>query len=545
MCPYSAQKDPDQMPLDKAPRRKTGVRPNKGDAPQERATTRNRTAPRLSRRLLRVLVLALLLTIIAGPSLLPKYSVADNDLWCHLKTGDWIIEHHAFPYTGILSRTAADRPWMAYSWFAEVLLSYFHSRFHLVGVAVYGLLLTLAVSYSVFWMARRLSGSFWKACLLTVTSCIGFLFNVFPRPVFFSMLLFTVSLTLLLEARRTARPQLLYWLPPICLLWANTHIQFVYGVLLIGLFVLVSLALEWTVRLGIKSDLLPSPPAIPARILLVILAACLLASCLGPYSYHLYSVVFGYATAKFPYTFIREFQSLTFRSYRDFVQLLLTGAAFFALGRQKKLDPFLLILLVIASVIGFRTQRDAWFICIPAAACIAVASAGTDREGMQSTREAILEKAALAVVLALLVLLYAVAVDFNTPNLRQAIADKFPVQAINFIRDHPQRGPLYNTYDWGGFIAWYMPEQPVAIDGRTDLYGDDIDTRFIMTENGDPSYVDDGYLKESNLFLLPRQCVLERLLASDSRMNLIYQDPLAVVFVRRPDHAVESSASRP
>ena len=39
---------------------------------------------------------------------------------------------------------------MVYSWIHEVLLSFFHYRFHLMGVAVYGLPLTLAVTYSVF-----------------------------------------------------------------------------------------------------------------------------------------------------------------------------------------------------------------------------------------------------------------------------------------------------------------------------------------------------------------------------------------------------------
>ena len=82
----------------------------------------------------------MLLTVVAAPSLLPRFSVVDNDIWWHLKVGDWIIEHAAIPHTGILSRTAADQPWMAYSWIYEILLSLFHSRFHLVGISIYGLL---------------------------------------------------------------------------------------------------------------------------------------------------------------------------------------------------------------------------------------------------------------------------------------------------------------------------------------------------------------------------------------------------------------------
>jgi len=479
------------------------------------------------RRPLRLLAIALLLTIIAGPSLLPKFSVVDNDIWWHLKVGDWIVEHSSFPHTGILSRTAADRPWMAYSWIYEVFLSLFHSRWGLVGISVYGLLLTLAVADSIFWMTQRLSGSFWRACLLATACCAAFLFNVFPRPVFFSMVLFTVTLTLLLEARRSGRPQLLYWLPPLFLVWANAHIQFVYGVFVVALFTAVSVLQESAARFRFVPDYL-LPASLPARTLVVILGACVLATCIGPYSYHLYFVVFDYATSKFPYTYIREFQALNFRGYTDFVQLLLMGFAFFVLGRQKKLDLFLLALLCVASVVGFRTARDSWFVCIPAAACLAGVLGGSKRP------ESIGERAGLAVALALLILLYARLTDFDSDNLRIAVATVFPVRAINFLHDHPQPGPLYNSFDWGGFIAWYMPDYPVAIDGRTDLYGDEIDTRFYLTENGDASYVDDPYLKEAQLILLPKQKPLAVLLGSDSRFSVIYEDSQAVVFVKRP-----------
>ena len=62
-----------------------------------------------------------------------------------------------------------------------------------------------------------------------------------PRPVFFSMMLFCVTLTLILEAHRTGRVQLLYWLPLILVVSANLRIQFAYGLFLIGLLLTVNL----------------------------------------------------------------------------------------------------------------------------------------------------------------------------------------------------------------------------------------------------------------------------------------------------------------
>ena len=480
------------------------------------------------RRPLRVLAFALLLTIIAAPSLLPKFSVVDNDIWWHLKVGDWIIEHSAFPHTGILSRTAADRPWMAYGWIYEVLLSLFHYRFHLMGVAVYGLLLTLAATYSVFWMTRRLAGRFWGPSLLATLCCAAFLFKIYPRPAFFSMMFLAITVTLLLEARRRSRHQVLYWLPPLFLVWANVHIQFIYGLFIVALFVAINVVQEWASHRGLATALF-YPRLLASRTLLILLGACVLATCIGPYSYHLYSVVFGYATSKFPYAYIVEFQAFRFRTYTDFVQFLLAAFAFFTLVCRKPLDLFLLSLLLVAGVIGFRTARDAWFICIPATACLAEAL----RSPVPEPRKSIAEKTGLAVVLVVLIFLYAQLLHVNTQDMRLAIASRYPVRAINFLHAHPQPGPLYNTFGWGGFITWYLPDYPVSIDGRTDLYGDEIDMRFYKTENGDPTYFDDPYLNEAQLIVLPRGTPLAHLLNSDSRFTLIYSDSLSVVFVKQ------------
>jgi len=483
----------------------------------------------LQRRPLQMLVLAGLLTAVAGRALLLKFSVLDLDVWWHLKVGDWIVEHRAFPHTGILSRTAADRPWAAYSWIYEVLLSRAYAWFGLVGVGVFGTLLTLAVAYAVYWMIRRLSGKFWVACILGTVTCSAFLFNLMPRPVFLSMILFAVTLTLVLESQRAGRAEILYWLPLVFLVWANCHIQFVYGIFAVGLFTGVHLLQQLRTHFGAVPDF-ALPSRLPALKLLLIFAACVLATCLGPYSYHLYAVIFAYAGSKFPYTFIREFQALNFRAYSHYVELLLAGAAFFALGRQKRVDLFKLALLAVASVVAFRTMRDSWFLCIAAAACIA----DSWGEGLvHESSETLPEKAAVAAVVALLLFLFARNSSFDTLGLDAAMSSVFPVKAVNFLRQNPQPGPLYNTFDWGGFLTWYMPEYPVAIDGRTDLYGDELDMRFFDSERGDDSYISDPYLNESGVVLLQKQKPLAAVLSADQRFQMIYEDRLAVVLVRR------------
>ncbi len=484
--------------------------------------------PLLRLRWLQLLVLAGLLVTVGVIAFNLKFSVLDLDIWWHLKAGDWIVQHRAVPHTGLFSWTAADRPWVAYSWGYEVLMSRAYAWLGLLGIGLYGTLLTLGVAYFIYWTLRRLSGRFWPACILAIITCSAFLFNLMPRPVFFSMMLFCVTLTLVLEAHRTGRVQLLYWLPLIFLIWANLHIQFIYGLFVVGLLMAVNVTQRVGERVGWAPTWLLSPK-LPAATLAGVFAACVIATCIGPNSYHLYQVILQYSQAKVPYRMIMELQPPNFRAGSHYVELLLMAFAFFAVGRQRKVDLFKLALLAIAGAVAFRTMRDAWFICIPAAACIADTLGD---EGTREPRETWLEKLAVAAAVALALVLFAGSAEFNTRGLDRAISGFLPVNAANYLRQHPAPGPLYNTLDWGGFLIWYMPNYPVAIDGRTDLYGDELDQRFFDTANGAPSYVDDPYLNQAGVVLLQKSNNLASILQGDPRFQLVYQDQQAAVFMR-------------
>ena len=212
-----------------------------------------------------------------------------------------------------------------------------------------------------------------------------------------------------------------------------------------------------------------------------------------------------------------------------YVELLLMAFAFFAVGQQRKVDAFKLLLLSIAGAVAFRTMRDAWFICIPAAACIADSLAD---EASSEPKETWLERIGVMWSVSMLLAVFAGSTDFSTRGLDRAISGFLPVNAVNYLRKNPAPGPLYNTLDWGGFFIWYMPNYPVAIDGRTDLYGDELEEQFFTTANGAPSYVSDPYLNQAGIVILQKTNGLVGVLESDPRFQMVYQDQQAAVFVR-------------
>jgi len=486
----------------------------------------------LASRWLQLLTLAALLAAAALLSLQRKLSVLGADIGWHLKVGDWIVQNRAFPHHGILSRTAATRPWAAYSWVYEVLLARAYDWFGLVGVGLYGTLLTMMVVFSVYWMARRLSGRFWFACLLTIICCYSFLIlRIAPRPSFFSIALFCVVLTLLLKAARTGHVPTLYWLPLVFLVWANLHIQFIYGLAVVGLLLVINFAQQLAEHFGSAPNYI-APHSFPTAPLAILFVLCVLATMIGPYGYHLYGVIFRYSQARVPYAMVQELQPFRPRFYGNYLQIVLAAAAFLLVGWQKKIDAFKLTLLAIATVLAFRTMRDAWFQCTVAAACLADIAWIPGEAEMPETP---MQLASVFAAVVIVILLGARFVDFNQRALERAMAAIFPLDAASYLRQNYAPGPLWNTFDWGGFLIWYLPQYPVGIDGRTDLYGDELLDRFYKTDLGDATWRTDPYLNGSGVVLLRTHDKLAALLGSDSRFQQIYEDRLASVFVRRPD----------
>jgi len=476
--------------------------------------------------LMRVLALAGIIALLAWFALDYNTPVRDPDLWWHLAVGNWITQHHSVPEVGIFSRTAANRPWIAYSWGYEVLLSKAYACFGLLGIAWFGLLVTLVVAAVLFWMCFRLSRSFWTAWVVGTVGCFAYLFSLMPRPVFCSMAAYTILLGLLIEARHAGSLKNLYLLPILFVVWANLHIQFVYGLCLVALFTFVA-GLECICDRQKLSFSFLAQPKLPFCRTVGILAACVSACCFGPYSFRLFRVVLEYSRARVPYEYILEFQPPKFEYFTDYFLLFLTIGGFIVLFWKRRLDLLSLPLMIVATISAFHWARDAWFISESAALLVADA---LKRSAGEEERFGCFELAATFAVGVFLLLGIVKSTGFTTRELDRAISRDFPVDAANFLRRNPLPGPIYNDFNWGGFLIWYMPTYPVSFDARTDLYGDELIGIIERSRQGE--YHADPILKESRLILLQKGLPLAAALARDAGFRLIYEDQISVIFVR-------------
>ena len=56
--------------------------------------------------------------------LLPGYSLLqDPDVFWHIRTGQWILDHMQFPTVDVFSHTANGNPWVPTEWLSEIFLA--------------------------------------------------------------------------------------------------------------------------------------------------------------------------------------------------------------------------------------------------------------------------------------------------------------------------------------------------------------------------------------------------------------------------------------
>ncbi len=465
---------------------------------------------------------ALLAILFAAPALICLHAacVNDADIWWHLRTGEWILMHRAVPWVDPFSGPLVGTPWLAYSWLYEILVALLFHSFGLAGIVVYSCAMVLAITLALYRMVRRLQSDLSLAVLLTFVACFSMANLYTPRPWLFTILLFILELDILMQVRSTGHHRALLWLPPIFCLWANLHIQLVYGLFVLGLAWVESLA----ARCGLPTDSRARPLSMGLA-----LAASALATLANPYGWRIYAVAYDLGTQAGALKVITELQSMPFRTLPNFIVLFFALASAAAIAWHRRFPPFETALLAFAAVVSFRSQRDVWVMAVVGALVLASTLPGRERAALRLPRFA---TALAAVAAALALLLGFPAMHIDNARLQIDLAKNLPVYAVQSVREKGYAGPLFNDYNWGGYLMWAQ-QMPVSIDGRAAFYGDRSIDRSIATWNAQPDWASDAQLAAAGLVIGPVKAPLTQLLRLDPRFTLVYQDKLAAVFIAR------------
>jgi hypothetical protein len=431
---------------------------------------------------------------------------AQGDTWWLLRAGQDIWETGRVPLADAYSHTAAGRYWPNHEPLTELVFYLAHTVGGMPLIAALGAA-SIVAAWALSW--RLTTGSFELRFLTFAASLTAAVGSWALRPQLFTMFCFAATCTLL-TARRW------FWLPPLFVIWANLHGAVALGLVAVGAGVAAE---SWTRRT------FPRGPVLA-------LAGCALATLATPLGWGLW-------------TFIIE--SMERSRVNEIIEWRAPGLspaywAFWALAAalpivawraRRDLDGRAVMLVAIALAVlplAARAVRNVpIFLLVAVPALTAAASAGrVVRAPKEPPREnvrvnAVLMSAAVVCTAVFVGLLWAV------PPAQlgwRPISD----DAARAIANCPD--PLYNTFEQGGALIWFVPGKRVFLDNRQDPYPADL---LIAGRTAEITGETDDLFARYGIrcAVVPVESPIAARLAADGGWAPTYADAEVAVFTRR------------
>jgi hypothetical protein len=460
--------------------------------------------------------------------------VQDPDVWWHLRVGRWMVENGKLPSVDLFTHTVPTHLWTDHEYLTEVLMWLLYSAIGFTGLAIAFGLITWAGFWLIYRQVRRqpfvIVGLGLALAALAGWPIWG------PRA---QMITFALSCLELywLQGYLSGRSRALNFFPLVMAVWANLHGGWVIGFAWLGVALVAELV-------GWAWD--RSNPAHRAhvRFLAIITAASLVAVLATPHGLSLYLYPFQTQGSVAQQKLIVEWFSPDFHQIylRPFEAMVFIVIAGFALRRPRLYD----FLLTMASLgLAFQSVRHvALFVAAATPAMISSYSEywrelATSRGWTFPPLARPLFAVTTAIVLLVVTLVGAIKIDADiNPSVQQKLdASSYPIGAADWLAAHPEVGTrMFNQYGWGGYLAYRFypdPNRKVFIFGEAAVMGDPLLNQYNNVQNLRPDWkqILDQYHVDYVIFNTGE--ALSNVLATQPEWSLAYEDPVAVIYVRK------------
>jgi hypothetical protein len=470
----------------------------------------------------------------------------DSDLWWHLRVGEDTVLQKQVILTDTLSYTKFGEPWINHSWLFRVLIyQLFQSGGYLYLGGVVAILATLI--FGVIYL--QMSGPGFIRTITIVIAAITTSAVWSPRPQLFS-LLFLCLINLMVDQYKSHRFKNLWIMLPLFILWSNLHGGFVIGLYYLGAVVIGNIL---NLLLGREHDVLLAKKQLLRLAIWTFLSA--LVVMINPNGAAMWTIQFQTVNAS--QNLISEWASPDFHDLlqQSYLWLFLGTILLFGLSRKRP-DITDIIPLIAFAFLGFWVRRNLGAAALVTAPIftrqidkftdeisveefinnplLSKMKVFINRLNQKSLTPAISKTINLIIVASLTcvagIKLYLVTWP---PFVENHLNQIFPAGAVEWIKQEQPKGQIFNDYNWGGYLTYHLPDYPVYIDGRADLYGNEVMNEYmqIVQAQGDWQRILDSW--EVNLILLePGWPINQYLRNIDNQWHIFYEDDHSILFGR-------------
>jgi hypothetical protein len=377
-----------------------------------------------------------------------------------------------------------------------------------------GVMLLAALTASVFWTARPQMMSFFLSCVV-------------------------LYLLWLYLKRGIDR---LWFIPPIFVLWGNLHGGFAIGFILMVL-ALIGEGARWLIEGQLsprEEDAEPQTIRPMIRIAIIGLVSAAAVS-INPYGPQMLFYPFRTVGIGVLRDYILEWSSPDFHQAQawPFIWMVLALLVTAGLSRRR-LDWRDAFMTSGTAYSAFLAWRNVATFAVVAAPVLSVhlhdwlSQLGYRLNWNRAPRSVILAAANWLILAAVIGGAVFQIGKMNSPTLvEETRRNNYPVEAVAFMEREDLPQPMINSYNWGGYLIWAARDYPVYVDGRTDLYDDELLRLYLSITQGQPGWRDRLAQTGANSILIEANSTLGQLLALVEDWEQVYADDVAVIFVRR------------
>lgn len=450
-------------------------------------------------------------------------SIADPDIWWHLRNAAQLLHTGHFVRTDTWTFTVAGKLRIDFEWLSELPYYFAWRRLGDRGIYLVMMLVSSAIILGVYALAWMRSRNATAAILVSVLAVLFATVSLAPRTILFGWLLLVIELAILWALPKGR--DYTAWLPPLFLVWINTHGSWFIGFVLMVLYFACGLVEgEWGSLYATRWT-----PRQLRKLFLVTVAtfACLF---INPYGWRLVAypldTTFG---QNLSLNVVVEWSSLNFHTANGKVVL----ATFILLGilqlLRRRRWPLADLVFVLVAVYGsFTYARFVFLAGILMLPILAMDLESESRSADQPAKD-------LRLLNAVVMVAFAAILVMRFPSERQLQADAakvFPEKALPYVRSLAGSGNLFNEYEWGGYLELEAPQVKQLIDSRADIFEHEgilKDYIFALKARDTYEILDKYHIR---YVLLGRDYPASCLLSHSTGWKRTYDDGQAVVFER-------------
>lgn len=380
-----------------------------------------------------------------------------NDLWWHLASGREMMASFRFLREDVFSHTLLGQPWVNFEWLSQIFLYGLHQGGGLKLIFVVKIGIGLLVVGVLWALLRSLKVQGPWLLILTWVGFVNLRPRLLTRPELVTLLLIPIFIRILLAVKENPKKwfnKAPWILSGLTVFWVNTHGGFIYG---IGLIVLFLAGATWNKESRTYINFLKRS-----------FTWVLVAMMINPYGPKIITLFIDHLfQLRQESGLIQEWAPSSIESLPFFWSLFLMASVFMVEGyiKGRKGIKFWIPSVLAFAVWGGMYYRNAalfTFVGFPFLVW-----------GFNHFRPKFLWSHWIRYGAIFGWFLCLIPISLHAYMLVQPFPktlvtwSRFPVGAIQFVRDNNIEGRMFNTYGFGGYIQWALgPERKVFIDGR-------------------------------------------------------------------------------